>query len=709
MELNIDGKPCDLGSERIAVPGYDAAALADVEAAREGRSLTLTIPATMRNDALAGFARDPHTAERFNATLHTAELTAEGSVMLSGTVRMLSASDEGYRIEIRDGGAGWAKNAARRMFNALGVDFRAALTPEMILAGWTDDSPVKFFPIRRDEYPQRNSPTDLLPAQRLLTVDDYHPFLHVATLVETIFGEAGYRIESRFMESELFRSLYMSGAYASRDTAALAARMGFFARRLSPATAKADYSGRVAANPNTALNSVGNIVETATPQTPDADGEPVPGLSNNGGCFGFDRGNIVFTPTTEVSAGFEYYLKYTTDHVIQSRQRLKGFDSVYLGTGADMRFSLSNRYEDRRGGIAPNRSYTAIVFDHAEGRQYRLSYTRNGTADTLWSEFSARTAQVVTPAAGSVANPVLQVRSDTRWEPYAGDWALYDGYIAERGETTVELRVRTAAERLSPSSPKYFNRIYFHGAEEGMSLTLHKECSLQPRFSSAPGYGSAITFADVARHRIRQSELLEALQHLFNLRFHTEQATRTVRIEPADDFFAASPAADWRAKTDFSQPVVLADIAPEVHERRTWRYLTGDGAVARFDAEAESPFGQWSVTTDSRAAKEGEKTLANPLFSPTISTAGKLLRRPFGRNHAGRRPRRRTGGRHQLHAAHRTLRGHAPPARRRAVGISVGAGAISARSVPLRGGRRGGGIHALLRGPRRHAGAAPLL
>ena len=53
MELNIDGKPCDLGSERIAVPGYDAATLADVEAAREGRSLTLTIPATMRNDSLA--------------------------------------------------------------------------------------------------------------------------------------------------------------------------------------------------------------------------------------------------------------------------------------------------------------------------------------------------------------------------------------------------------------------------------------------------------------------------------------------------------------------------------------------------------------------------------------------------------------------------------------------------------------------------------
>ena len=98
----------------------------------------------------------------------------------------------------------------------------------------------------------------------------------------------------------------------------------------------------------------------------------------------------------------------------------------------------------------------------------------------------------------------------------------------------------------------------------------------------------------------------------------------------------------------------------------------------------------------------GRKDAGQSAVQPHDQHCGKLLRRPFGRNHAGRRPRRRTGGRHQLHAAHRTLRGHAPPARRRAVGISVGAGAISARSVPLRGGRRGGGIHALLRGPHRY-------
>ena len=222
-----------------------------------------------------------------------------------------------------------------------------------------------------------------------------------------------------------------------------------------------------------------------------------------------------------MSAGFEYYLKYTTDHRILTRERLRGFDSVYLGTGADMPFTLANRYEDRRPDISPGHRYLAIVFDHTDGAQYRLAYTKDGVAEALWTEFSARTAQVTTPASGTVADPVLLIRSGTRWIRYTGDWALYDGYVTESGRTTVELRVRTAPERIAPASPKFFDRIYFYGAEEGMSLTLHKECSLRPRFSSAPGYGSAITSADVARHPIRQSALLEALQHLFNLRFHT--------------------------------------------------------------------------------------------------------------------------------------------------------------------------------------------
>ena len=292
MELKIDGQICDLKAGSIAVPGYDAARLADPEACREGRSLKIPIPATPRNDALVGFACDPHAAGGFNDALHTAELSAEGSALIGGTVRLLAASGEGYTLEIRDGGAGWAENAARRMFSRLGVAWDNVVTPTAIVESWTDDSPVKFFPIHRDEYRRQNSSSDLLPAERLLSVEDYHPFLHVATLVGQIFREADYEVKSRFFESAFFQSLYMSGAYSSRDTTAAAGRMGFSARRLAPATAAANELGRVSANPKAVANTVGNIVDTATPQSVDADGEAIDGLFNNGNCFSTDNGKI---------------------------------------------------------------------------------------------------------------------------------------------------------------------------------------------------------------------------------------------------------------------------------------------------------------------------------------------------------------------------------------------------------------------------------
>ena len=38
------------------------------------------------------------------------------------------------------------------MFSRLGVAWDNVLTPTAIVESWTDDSPVKFFPIHRDEY-----------------------------------------------------------------------------------------------------------------------------------------------------------------------------------------------------------------------------------------------------------------------------------------------------------------------------------------------------------------------------------------------------------------------------------------------------------------------------------------------------------------------------------------------------------------------------
>ena len=59
----------------------------------------------------------------------------------------------------------------------------------------------------------------------MLTFRDYHPFLHVRTLMESIAAQAGYSIRSDFMETDFVGSLYISGRYPEKETSLLTDRI----------------------------------------------------------------------------------------------------------------------------------------------------------------------------------------------------------------------------------------------------------------------------------------------------------------------------------------------------------------------------------------------------------------------------------------------------------------------------------------------------
>ncbi|MBE6207139.1 MAG: hypothetical protein E7132_00530 [Rikenellaceae bacterium] len=628
MELIIDAVRCDLPEGKIQLPKLDLSRLGDVAAHRTGRELQLQLPPTVTNDRLFEFGRDPESIAAFNRKEHAACLMADGACCMRGSVVLLEASEAGYTIRLREGGTAWAAQAAQRMLHELQIDYTASLTPQTILESWTDSSPVKFFPVHRDAYDQQMSGTDLLPAERLLTVDDYHPFLHLATLIEQLFREAGYSLESRFFASEFFRKLYMSGAYSSRDTTAAMNRMGFLARRLHTVTAEADYMGRVYADPAALAHTVGNLVESASPLAVDETGEVLQELYAFGHCFTQEEGRILFRPLSEVSVGFEYYLKYVTQHRIESRTTLKGFDTLYLPGCGMIRSTLTNRYEDRRKALSNGHSYRVVVFDHEAGDSYRILLTQNGVSNVLWANFSGRSALVTSPASGTLSTPVLQRKTTSGWENCASDWALYDGYIEEMGTTTVELRLHAPAEVLTPEQPKYFDTIFFGGAEEGMTLTLDRTCSIRPLFGATPGYGSTLDFAAVSQHAVRQIELLEAVAHLFNLRFVTDEERRTVRVEPSDVLYRTSPVIDWRDKVLLDAPITLQDQTHTLHERMTWCYGVAEGAAARYERAEDTHFGAWSYAIESVAALQGEQVKRNPLFHPSVSSVGHYRNAP---------------------------------------------------------------------------------
>lgn len=624
LELIVDGVALDLAAECSVVLDYDADRMLDPAAAAEVQPLCIDLPRSATNDER--FGRE---VPLFNSVEHQAILRCDGAELAVGQFVLVEQTPEGYVAELRRGAARWALLAAERSMNQLPLAYDGRLTPTEIAAGWRDDSPVKFLPVLRDSYEQRNDPADLQPVLQLLTPDDYHPFISVEAAWRALFDQAGYRVESRFMEGDLFRSLYFSGAYAAHDTTAAEQRMGFRAVRLTEATATADAVGRVYATPYGAGNIVGNIVETATPLAEDEAGVVHTEAYNNGNCFGLDGEKICYRPTSTVSVAFEYRLRYTTEHRIVSRERLAGFDSFNLGTGGNLAFTLPNRYVDRREELAPNRAYRVVVFEGDEATMFRLLYTRDGVASSFWADFTGRSARVETPASGVCSDPVLyRLQSNGMWARWTGDWALYDGHIEERGQTTVDCTIRTPAETVGPSSPKYFNTIFFYGADEGMRFTLHRECSVRPLFSPAPAYGAQLTTDQICRHDASQIEWIEAIAQMFRLRCYTDQRAMCVVVEPDAEFWDESRVADWFDRTDWEQPIVWEDEAAGLRAERIYGYRSGDGASARLTGDDEYPFGSWHAVTESQACVAGVERCTNPLFAPTVNAAGGYVGAP---------------------------------------------------------------------------------
>ncbi len=631
IKVFIDDIPCVADATQSISIDYHSKDLSDVESGREGAHIVLRLPSTTQNDSLFGNAADIESAESFNAEYHEAYIEADGAEIFRGTAYLVGVEMEGeatwYKIEIIGGASQWAKQAGRQMFNLIGIDYSARLDMTEICNSWESDSPVKFLPVQRDQYELENGVTSFYTPEKILTTDDYHPFLSVAALLGAIFEQAGYRVESRFFESELFRSLYISGAYSSTDASARFEKMGFLAGRLDSVTASANYAGRVYASPSVAANSLGNIVDTVAEEVVDSAGNTLStGFYSRGGCFAFDdKGVITFTPLTAVNVGFEYSLKFACDYRIASRSSLFSFSELYLEEGISIPFMLSNRFKDHRESLLPGFEYRLVMFDYLSDCNYRLRYKLDGVWQD-WIDVTSQTMLVRTPTSAQTVGGVELVRAEAESDIYEScleDWALYGGYVEYEGVTEVEMTVRTPAVELSPSSPKRFDSIYFGGGEPGMEITLLAGTTLRPLFTSTTGYGSHIEFADVAQHQVRQSVLLDAVRHMFNLRFYTDEREKRVYIEPYDDFLRRDEVFDWSSRVDFSRPIVIEEQARGVHERRTLGYDDDDGTVRRFNAEAAAPFGEWSFDVASRVAVEGEQQLRNPLFASTINLAGK--------------------------------------------------------------------------------------
>jgi hypothetical protein len=611
IRLFIDGVEARLKECSSVMPRYNIAMLRDVDGWRSGVDIEVEIASSSEIDALLCYSADMHRSESFNAESHTARVELYGITVFEGIATLSSTtSDNGvlsYRLRLRQGGALWARSAALTTIRESGVDEVRDVSLGVIEQSWSDDGAITFLPLQQDSYP-KPTPSSLYGVERMMSPSDYHPFLSIRKIVDSIAQSGGCTLRSNFMDSDLFRHLLMSGAYPRVDVEVAERDMGFKAYRTYSSSAVAGQSGKLnLCEPRSSIN-LGSVVDSVDPMAQDEGGNRLSDAYTNDGCLSFVNNEPIFTPTRDVAIAFEYHLRYTTDCRMLSSKRLQGFDRIHLGNGCDVEMVMRNPYIDRRNTLLPNMQYKLMVFDHIEGSTYRLSNIGDGLTNN---------SRVTTPSELSVTTTQLFVRrsSADKYTLYSGDWALYDGHVESTFSRDFEVVVRSPLERVTPTSPKRFNDIYFSGACEGQQLTLHSGCSVKAIFGGGVGYGDRLTFGDVSHHDISQATLLYALIQMFNLCVYYHTPTRRLFIEPYDDFFNGA-VVDWQERQVDGVWHYDEGIA-ECFEHTKLGYASGDGVALRVEGAEDSY--EWQYHTSGYGSKMGTESILNPLFSPVVS------------------------------------------------------------------------------------------
>lgn len=630
MELYIDDRLADMDERTDVAISVSVASITNPEYGRTGYTKSVSIPMTAANRAIMGDCEQVAARDRFNDIHHSARLEHDGCVIMEGSI-ILTSCEKGpgagrYVFNIIGAGKKWAEHAADNTFVSLMPDYASTLTASEIARSWTEAVPVRWLPVQRQRYEPQNSSQGVTAVVRVLSASDYHPFLHLRTVMHAIFNEAGYTLSSEFIDSQYFDTLYMSGNYTEHDTSILRTRMDFLAGRFGTAEAVADANGMVYADPLNAYNSIGNIVDTADPYE-ESGGKVLPEVFSNGKCFGRDGERVRFVPPYSVTLGFEYRLKYVTDFRMSDRERLAGFDTVYLGGGQLHSFRIPNTFPDRRGEFSGGREFRCVVFDYADGEEYRLVADKSDggvVQESILAWIERRAVLFNTPVGGTYSGLRMQKKAaDGTWSLYEGEWALYDGYVKDTGTVEVEVVLRSAAAEVTPGNPKYFDDIYFGGAEAGMTF-LMEDAEVRPVFQPHPAAGDKVTFAEVAAHGINRMEVINGVREMFGLCFYTDELEKVVYAEPRKMFYRDDVVVDWSDRVDFSRPLSLSDIALDVPATLTWQYAGGDGASSEFNMKNGGRLGRWTVTLEGQCNVSQSKVYENPIFTTSVGIDGVL-------------------------------------------------------------------------------------
>jgi hypothetical protein len=392
--------------------------------------------------------------------------------------------------------------------------------------------------------------------------------------------------------------------------------MAFNAGRLSDSDSVQVAAGEwVFANPDRAIGAnIGNIVESASSHDDIT-------FYNNGGCFRMLDGKIVFIPTEAAVIGFEYELRYECGFSGKSMEELNTFNNVTLEDGLTYSFKVPNTIPTLNNSTH-FRDRMVLHCNLTDEYYARLHLVFESGAHEYINLIGDTTYLMKVEY---VASAQVEISTDgTNYIPTSTGWALYSSELYY-GTVQVSVKLRSQPKYRAACEIIRFDGISFSGYDMDSEFKLLSTTRLRPIFGQSPGVDSEISTQTLMAHDgIYQLTLFEAVAHMFNLRFYTDPILRKIIIEPYDKFYTTGSIVDWRDKQDSDSEITICECGATLNQRMTYIYRDGDGAVARWNEDKKRKFSRWQTQITNKLANSSEKTLWNPLFTPTRGNASFL-------------------------------------------------------------------------------------
>ena len=213
MRLYINDTEIDLfeDNDSLIAVTYSVADINNIDKRSAGVSKTIDIPLTKTNRVTMGFPNDINSSDAYDQnTRHTARIEADGVDILKGFakvvgVRKNKTGDIAEVVVIGDNG-GWKVGTEDKKLTALDLsDLDHVYKRSNIMASWSTNGNY-VYPIIN--YGRLHKASEV-------NVSDVRPAINVKTIINKIFNEEGYIVESDFINGSFFSNLYFIGGVSA--------------------------------------------------------------------------------------------------------------------------------------------------------------------------------------------------------------------------------------------------------------------------------------------------------------------------------------------------------------------------------------------------------------------------------------------------------------------------------------------------------------